>query len=98
MTRVRNDQCGSLLPSLVGRPVQRCGIVGQSRAVADLIRRIDLVAATRSTVLITGETGTGKELVARAVHDCSAQKNLPFSIRISSTAFCRWPWRGRLRF
>jgi transcriptional regulator with GAF, ATPase, and Fis domain len=82
---VRNDQCGSLLPSLVGRPVQRYGIVGHSRAVADLIRRIDLVAATRSTVLITGETGTGKELVARAVHDCSAQKNLPF-IKVNCAA------------
>jgi transcriptional regulator with GAF, ATPase, and Fis domain len=52
--------------------------VGQSRAIADLIQRIELVSATRSTVLITGETGTGKELVARAVHDRSAQMNLPF--------------------
>ena len=61
-----------------GRPAQRYGIVGQSRAVIDLIQRIDLVSATRSTVLITGETGTGKELVARAVHERSAQKHQPF--------------------
>jgi transcriptional regulator with GAF, ATPase, and Fis domain len=54
------------------------GIVGRSPAVVDLIRRIELVAATRSTVLITGETGTGKELVARAVHGSSAQRELPF--------------------
>jgi transcriptional regulator with PAS, ATPase and Fis domain len=54
------------------------GIVGASRVMTDMIRRIELVSATRSTVLITGETGTGKELVARAVHDCSAQRNLPF--------------------
>jgi transcriptional regulator with GAF, ATPase, and Fis domain len=54
------------------------GIVGQSRAIADVIHRIELVSATRSTVLITGETGTGKELVARAVHDRSAQRDMPF--------------------
>ena len=63
---------------MVGRHVQRYGIVGRCRAVTDLIRRIELVAATRSTVLITGETGTGKELVARALHSCSPQNNLPF--------------------
>jgi len=52
--------------------------VGQSRIIADVVRRIELVAASRSTVLITGETGTGKELVARAVHDRSAQRGMPF--------------------
>jgi transcriptional regulator with GAF, ATPase, and Fis domain len=54
------------------------GIVGRSRAIAEVLRRIDLVSATRSTVLITGETGTGKELVARAVHHRSAQRAQPF--------------------
>jgi transcriptional regulator with AAA-type ATPase domain len=43
------------------------GIVGQSRAIDDVIRQIEVVSATRSTVLINGETGTGKELVARAI-------------------------------
>ncbi len=61
-----------------GPRVQRYGIVGQSEALTDVIRHIDLVAATRSTVLITGETGTGKELVARAIHACSAQRAMPF--------------------
>ena len=61
------------------------GIVGQSRAIADVIRRIELVSATRSTVLITGETGTGKELVARAVHDRSAQRDMPF-IKVNCAA------------
>jgi len=56
----------------------RYGIVGRSRAIDDVISRIELVSATRSTVLITGETGTGKELVARAVHNASAQRNMPF--------------------
>jgi transcriptional regulator with GAF, ATPase, and Fis domain len=52
--------------------------VGRSRGIADIIRRVQLVSATRSTVLITGETGTGKELVARAVHRRSAQQDMPF--------------------
>ena len=58
--------------------VPRYGMVGHSPALAEVIRRIDLVAATRSTVLITGETGTGKELVARAVHGRSAERDMPF--------------------
>jgi transcriptional regulator with GAF, ATPase, and Fis domain len=62
----------------VGPYFQRYGIVGHSRAIADVVERIELVAATRSTVLITGETGTGKELVAGAVHARSAQRDLPF--------------------
>jgi transcriptional regulator with GAF, ATPase, and Fis domain len=59
--------------------------VGTSRAIADVTRRIELVSATRSTVLITGETGTGKELVARAVHGRSAQRLMPF-IKINCAA------------
>lgn len=66
------------LGAAVGPHFQRYGIVGAGDALAEVIRRIDLVAATRSTVLITGETGTGKEMVARAVHACSAQRTMPF--------------------
>ena len=61
-----------------GPHFERYGIVGCSRAIAEVVQRIELVSATRSTVLITGETGTGKELVAEAVHRCSAQRDLPF--------------------
>ena len=75
---VRNDRSESLAPTMVGRHFERYGIVGQSRAIADVIRCIERVSATRSTVLITGETGTGKELVARAVHSRSAQRDMPF--------------------
>jgi transcriptional regulator with GAF, ATPase, and Fis domain len=54
------------------------GIVGRSRAIGRVIDRIELIAKTRSTVLITGETGTGKELVARALHNRSTQRDMPF--------------------
>ncbi len=43
-------------------------IVGASKALRETLSRVDKVAATEATVLITGETGTGKELVARAIH------------------------------
>ena len=74
MELARQGPIESFSRTTAGRP----GIVGRSRAITDLIERIELVSATRSTVLITGETGTGKELVARAVHDRSAEKHRPF--------------------
>lgn len=58
--------------------VSRHGLVGASRAIAEVIHQIELVSAARSTVLITGETGTGKELVARAVHSPGARPQSPF--------------------
>src|SRR5262245_24161927 len=44
------------------------GIVGKAPRVKEVLERINRVSATNATVLITGETGTGKELVARAIH------------------------------
>src|SRR3954471_14226940 len=61
------------------------GIIGRSKSMEEVIRRAELVAATKSTVLITGETGTGKELVARAIHDRSAQRNMPL-IKVNCAA------------
>jgi DNA-binding NtrC family response regulator len=61
------------------------GIIGRSRAIEEVIRRAELVAETKSTVLITGETGTGKELVARAIHDRSAQRDMPL-IKVNCAA------------
>jgi DNA-binding NtrC family response regulator len=50
------------------------GIVGKSRVMRDLFELLETIAQTASTVLITGETGTGKELVARAVHQNSPRR------------------------
>lgn len=52
-------------------------IIGESRALLQSLRRIEQVAATESTVLLFGETGTGKELFARGIHDRSPRKNRP---------------------
>jgi two-component system response regulator AtoC len=53
------------------------GIVGRSRRIQEVIRTAEMVAKSKSTVLITGETGTGKEMVARAIHFHSTQREMP---------------------
>jgi PAS domain S-box-containing protein len=53
-------------------------IVGVSAALRRVQRQVEVVAPTDANVLILGETGTGKELVARAIHRMSPRKNLPF--------------------
>ena len=53
-------------------------IVGQSRALKAILRQVETVAPTDSTVLIYGETGTGKELMARAIHDLSSRRQGTF--------------------
>jgi len=54
------------------------GIVGRSAAIRSVLRKIETVAPTDSTVLICGETGTGKELVARAIHERSHRNSNAF--------------------
>lgn len=53
-------------------------IVGESKTLRDVLKNVETVAPTDSTVLICGETGTGKELIARAVHDLSPRKARTF--------------------
>jgi len=53
-------------------------IVGRSTALQRVLRQVEVVAPTDSGVLIQGETGTGKELIARAIHNLSARRDRPF--------------------
>ncbi len=60
-------------------------LLGNSRAIQEVKHMIERVARVRSTVLITGETGTGKELVARLIHQFSDRSEKPF-IAVNSAA------------
>ncbi len=60
-------------------------IVGKSQAIQQVLSQIEQVAESEATVLITGETGVGKELVARAIHRLSPRKEKPF-IRVHCSA------------
>jgi DNA-binding NtrC family response regulator len=53
-------------------------MVGESAETRNLLKMIQKIGPSRSSVLITGPSGTGKELVARAIHDSSPRKDLPF--------------------
>jgi len=61
------------------------GIIGSSPAMAEVYRVTRQVARSNASVLLLGETGTGKELIARAIHTLSARKNRPF-VRVNCGA------------
>jgi len=67
------------------RSLQPTQILGASAAILYLLKKIDRIADTPVNVLITGETGTDKELVARTIHDKSARRGRPF-IALNCTA------------
>lgn len=71
--------CGGDLSTLTG-------IVGSSRAMGDLLNLVEKVAGTDSSVLITGETGVGKELIGRAIHRLSRRSERVFC-PVNSAAF-----------
>ena len=74
------------LPDEVGRGAMFEDIVGSSRALRAVLWRLAKVAPTDSTVLITGETGSGKELIARAIHRGSQRSSRPFvSVNCAAT-------------
>ena len=65
-------------PTLEGPETRPGGIIGRSGAIRSVLEVVERVAPTDATVLITGETGTGKELVARAIHERSERAEGPF--------------------
>ncbi len=54
------------------------GIIAKSPKMREVIEQAEQVAASKATVMLTGETGTGKELIARLIHDASPRKDNPF--------------------
>ncbi len=73
---------GVLFPTGRGRTLTTAGddaIVGESDALRSTMRQVDLAVPTDTTVLILGETGTGKELIARAIHARSHRATRPFT-------------------
>src|SRR5580700_144971 len=65
---LESELCGSGLPR----------IVGKSAALRRVLGMVRIVAPTSATVLVNGETGTGKELIAEAIHKCSERSQGPF--------------------
>jgi PAS domain S-box-containing protein len=60
-------------------------IIGESKAIKEVLKRIEAIAATETTVLITGESGTGKELAAEAIHSLSNRSRGPL-IKVNCAA------------
>jgi DNA-binding NtrC family response regulator len=76
---IRRREEGSGPTSPTTQPRFRCdSIIGQSPAMTHVLQRLELVAPLTSTVLLLGETGTGKELVARTIHENSPRRKQPF--------------------
>ena len=79
---VLSARVGSLLARRPLRPDERelpaGGLIGRSAGIRAVLEVVERVAPTEATVLVTGETGTGKELVARAIHEQSDRSDGPF--------------------
>ena len=56
----------------------RCGFIGENPRVKELLKTVERIAPTDAPVLVLGENGTGKELIANAIHKNSRRKNAPF--------------------
>jgi DNA-binding NtrC family response regulator len=81
---VRTRQLDDGLPAPTG-DADQYRIIGKSSRISEILRIVQKVSPSETTVLITGETGTGKELIARAIHANSSRKKQPF-IKINCAA------------
>jgi len=68
------------LQSRITGPTEFCGIVSKNHKMQAIFQLIENIAPTDATVLIQGDSGTGKELVARAIHHLSSRKEKPFIV------------------
>ena len=79
-SKLRFDPLGESVDVPLARGDRFSGMVGRSVAMRSLFARLERIAATDTTVLVTGETGSGKELIAEAVHEHSPRKAGPFVV------------------
>jgi formate hydrogenlyase transcriptional activator len=82
---VRLEHQGLYMESEMSSEDRFEGIIGKSRALQSVLEQVSIVAATDSTVLLHGETGTGKELIARAIHNLSSRRERTF-VRMNCAA------------
>jgi formate hydrogenlyase transcriptional activator len=72
-----SDHSEDSIPRIEAKRVAR-PIIGNSLSLRQALKQVEVVAPTDATVLVLGETGTGKELIARAIHDASPRRQRPF--------------------
>jgi len=77
----------------IGREYRFEDIIGKSSALRKVLGQVAIVAPTGSTVLLHGETGTGKELVARAIHNLSPRRQRTF-VRLNCAAIPSGSWKA----
>ncbi len=86
--RERLEQENAYLQEEIRTETNPRGIIGRTAAVQKTLRQVSLVAPTDATVMITGESGTGQELIARAIHEASQRSDRPL-IRVNCAAIPR---------
>ena len=80
----KTEQRAMVKPEQQGHPKKRestppaLNIIGRSKVFLDVLEQVKIVAESETSVLILGETGTGKEVIARATHQLSERRNKPF--------------------
>ncbi|MBT8495335.1 MAG: sigma 54-interacting transcriptional regulator [Deltaproteobacteria bacterium] len=79
-SKIRFEPLGESVEIELSNQDRLAGMVGRSVKMRELFARVEKLAATAATVLVSGETGTGKELVAEALHELSARKDGPFVV------------------
>src|SRR4030095_1478093 len=83
--KARLERENAYLQEEIHREHDFAQMVGSSEPLLAVLARVEKVAPTDSTVLITGETGTGKELIARAIHDQCPRRERPL-VKVNCTA------------
>ena len=86
---IRTARLSRTVEQMRGELEVRYEMIGTSAPIQKLFQDIDKVAPTKASVLITGESSTGKELVSRAIHRLSPRKDAPFVAEAFVSGFCK---------